>query len=67
MSSGTISSVSHWPLPKRPRDLVSAMITSNSGYDLRPPVDTYAFKCEAKQSLLEGALTASCCAACALI
>lgn len=43
------------------------MITSNSGCDLRPPVDTYAFKCEAKQSSLEVALTASRGAACAFI
>lgn len=53
--------------PKRPAELVNAMITSNSGCDLRPPVDTYAFKCEAKQSSLEVALTASRCAACAFI
>lgn len=52
---------------KRPTDLVNAMITSNSGCDLRPPVDTYAFKSEARQCSLELVLTASCCAACAFI
>lgn len=49
-----------------PRNLL-AMITSNSGCDLRPPTDTYAFKCKAKQCSLEVALTASCCAACAFL
>ena len=58
-----LQSVSQGPSPKRPTELVNAMITSNSGCDLRPPVDTYAFKCEAKQCSLEVALTASCCAA----
>lgn len=54
-------------LTKRPAELVNVMITSNSGCDLRPPVDAYAFKCEAKQCSLEAALTASRCAACAFI
>lgn len=53
--------------PKRPTELVNAMITSNSGCDLRPPEDTYAFKCEAKHSSLKVTLTTSCCAACAFI
>lgn len=60
-----LQSVGQGPSPKRPTELVNAMITSNSGCDLRPPVDTYAFKCEAKQCSLEVALTTSCCAACA--
>lgn len=62
-----LQSVSQGPSLKRPTELVNAVITSNSGCDLRPPVDTYAFKCEAKQWSLEVALTASCCAACAFL
>lgn len=53
--------------PKRPTELVNAMITSNSGCDLRPPEDTNAFKCEAKHSSLKMTLTTSCCAPCAFI
>lgn len=47
--------------------VLSAMITSNSGCDLRTPVDVYAFKCEAKQCSLEVVVTAPRCPACACI
>lgn len=41
------------------------MITSNSGHDLRTPVDFYVFKCSAKQCSLEAIVTAPHCPACA--
>lgn len=50
-----LQSVSRGPSPERPTELVNAMITSNSGRDLRRPVDTYAFKCEARLLIGGGA------------
>lgn len=47
--------------------VLSAMITSISGHDLRTPVDIYAFKCEAKQCSLEVVVMAPRCLACTFI